>query len=70
MEKALHDTPPLHEFFNLGAGVSRLPDETTILSLGRLLERHDLVPDMPRLVSAISVRRACCCGWARWWTPR
>jgi hypothetical protein len=30
MEEALHDVPLYREFANLGEGVSRLPDETTI----------------------------------------
>lgn len=31
MEEALHDTPVFREFAKIGEGVSRLPDETTIL---------------------------------------
>ena len=33
--------------------MSRLPDETTILRFRHLLERHDLAPDMLRLVNDI-----------------
>ena len=33
MEEALHDTPVFREFAKLGDGVTRLPDETTILQL-------------------------------------
>ena len=53
MEEALHDVPLYREFARLGEGMSRLPDETTILRFRHLLERHDLAPDMPRLVNDI-----------------
>jgi IS5 family transposase len=53
MEEALHDTPLFREFANIEQGVSRLPDETTILRFRHLLERHDLAPDMLRLVNDI-----------------
>jgi IS5 family transposase len=42
MEEALHDVPLYREFAGLGDGVSRLPDETTILRFRHLLEAHDL----------------------------
>ena len=53
MEEALHDTPVFREFAKIDQGVSRLPDETTILRFRHLLERHDLAPDMLRLVNDI-----------------
>src|SRR6185369_10454149 len=53
MEEALHDVPLYREFAKLGDGVSRLPDETTILRFRHLLERHNLAPDMLRLVNDI-----------------
>ncbi len=53
MEEALHDTPLFREFAKIGQGVERLPDETTILRFRHLLERHDLAPDMLRLVNDI-----------------
>ena len=53
MEEALHDVPLYREFAMLGDGVSRLPDETTILRFRHLLERHNLAPDMLRLVNDI-----------------
>ena len=53
MEEALHDVPLYREFAKLGDAVSRLPDETTILRLRHLLERHNLAPDMLRLVNDI-----------------
>ena len=51
MEEALHDVPLYREFARLGDARSRLPDETTILRFRHLLERHDLAPDMLRLVN-------------------
>ena len=51
MEEALHDVPLYREFARLGEARSRLPDETTILRFRHLLERHDLAPDMLRLVN-------------------
>ena len=53
MEEALHDTPLFREFAKIDQGVTRLPDETTILRFRHLLERHDLAPDMLRLVNDI-----------------
>ena len=51
MEEALHDVTLYREFARLGEARSRLPDETTILRFRHLLERHDLAPDMLRLVN-------------------
>jgi IS5 family transposase len=51
MEEALHDTPVFREFAKIDEGVQRLPDETTILRFRHLLERHNLAPDMLRLVN-------------------
>ena len=53
MEEALHDTPVFREFAQIGQGVVRLPDETTMLRVRHLLERHDLAPDMLRLFNDI-----------------
>jgi IS5 family transposase len=53
MEEALHDVPLYREFAKLGDAQARLPDETTILRLRHLLERHNLAPDMLRLVNDI-----------------
>lgn len=53
MEEALHDVPLYREFAGLGDGVSRLPDETTILRFRHLLEAHDLAVDMLRVVNDI-----------------
>jgi IS5 family transposase len=53
MEEAPHDTPLFREFAKIDQGVARLPDETTILRFRHLLERHNLAPDMLRLVNDI-----------------
>ena len=53
MEEALHDMPVFREFARLGDGVTRLPDETTILRFRHLLEKHDLATDMLRVVNDI-----------------
>lgn len=53
MEESLHDVPLYREFTGLGDGVSRLPDETTILRFRHLLEAHDLAVDMLRVVNDI-----------------
>ena len=42
MEESLHDVPLYREFAELDAGVSRLPDESTILRFRHLLEKHEL----------------------------
>lgn len=42
MEEALHDIPLYREFARLDAGMTRLPDESTILRFRHLLEAHDL----------------------------
>ena len=51
MEEALHDVPLYREFAKLDGALDRLPDETTILRFGHLLERHDLAVDMLRVVN-------------------
>lgn len=53
MEEALHDMPVFRDFAKLGDGVTRLPDETTILRFRHLLEKHDLATDMLRVVNDI-----------------
>ena len=53
MEEALHDVPLYREFAKLDGALDRLPDETTILRFRHLLERHNLAPDMLRLVNDI-----------------
>jgi len=42
MEEALHDVPLYREFARLDAGMSRMPDESTILRFRHFLEAHQL----------------------------
>ena len=42
MQEALYDTPLCCEFARLDPGISRLPDESTILTFRHLLEANDL----------------------------
>jgi transposase, IS5 family len=42
MEEALHDIPLYQEFAHLDAGMTRLPDESTILRFRHMLEAHGL----------------------------
>ena len=51
MEEALHDTPVMRRFAQLG-GLADIPDETTILNFRRLLETHDLARSMFERVNA------------------
>ena len=52
-EESLHDVPLYREFAGLRDGVSRLPDETTILRFRQLLEAHDMAIDILRVVNDI-----------------
>lgn len=40
MEEVLHDIPVLRRFARLDVGISRMPDETTILNFRHLLEAN------------------------------
>ena len=53
MEEALHDIPLYRDFAGLDAGMSRLPDETTILRFRHLLEANDLSQQMLSSVNAL-----------------
>jgi IS5 family transposase len=63
MEEALHDIPLYQEFAHLGAGMSRLPDETTILRFGKtpsqrqMLEAHGLGQQILATVNAKLIDR-------------
>ncbi len=52
MEEALHDIPLYREFAHLDAGITRLPDESTILRFRHLLERHELAAQILSTVNA------------------
>jgi IS5 family transposase len=70
MEEALHDLPLYREFAGLGDGVSRLPDETTVLRFRHLLEAHDLAVDMLAWSTTSFKTKTCCCARAGLWTRR
>jgi IS5 family transposase len=53
MEEALYDVPLYREFAGLDEGVTRLPDESTILRFRHLLETHGLAVQMLALVNEI-----------------
>ena len=53
MEEALYDVPLYREFAGLDEGMSRLPDESTILRFRHLLETHGLAAQMLTLVNEI-----------------
>jgi transposase, IS5 family len=53
MEEALHDIPLYREFALLGTGMTRLPDESTILRFRHLLEAHELSASMLATVNRI-----------------
>jgi IS5 family transposase len=52
MEEALHDIPLYREFAQLDVGITRLPDESTILRFRHLLEAHDLGAQILEAVNA------------------
>ena len=53
MEEALYDVPLYREFAGLNGGMTRLPDESTILRFRHLLETHGLAAQMLALVNEI-----------------
>ena len=57
MEEALHDIPLYQEFAHLDAGISRLPDESTILRFRHLLEEHGLGQQILATVNAKLIER-------------
>ena len=57
MEEALHDVPLYREFAGLDAGVTRLPDETTILRFRHLLEAHALSLQIMAAINATLAAR-------------
>lgn len=57
MEEALHDIPLYREFAHLDAGMSRLPDESTILRFRHMLEEHELGPQILATVNARLIER-------------
>jgi IS5 family transposase len=53
MEEALHDVPLYREFAGLDAGVTRMPDESTILRFRHLLEANDLSIQLMAAINTI-----------------
>jgi IS5 family transposase len=53
MEEALYDVPLYRDFAGLDGGMSRLPDESTILRFRHLLEAHGLAVQMLAVVNGI-----------------
>jgi hypothetical protein len=53
MEEALHDIPLYREFAKLDAGITRLPDESTILRFRHMLEQNDLGA---QILAAVNVK--------------
>jgi IS5 family transposase len=52
MEEELHERPLYRRFVGL-EGAPKLPDETTILRFRRLLEKHDLAPQLLAAINAV-----------------
>ena len=57
MEEALHDIPLYREFAHLDAGITRLPDESTILRFRHLLEAQGLGQQILATVNAQLIAR-------------
>jgi IS5 family transposase len=57
MEEALHDIPLYQEFAHLDAGITRLPDESTILRFRHMLEAHGLGQQILATVNAKLIDR-------------
>lgn len=51
MEEELHERPPYLLFARL-QGAARMPDETTILRIRHVLEKHKLAPQVSALINA------------------
>ncbi|MGF6651290.1 IS5 family transposase [Paraburkholderia youngii] len=51
MEEALYDVPLYRDFAGLDGGMTRLPDESTILRFRHLLEAHGLAAQMLAMVN-------------------
>ena len=57
MQEALHDIPLYQEFAHLDAGMTRLPDESTILRFRHMLEAHGLGQQILATVNAKLIDR-------------
>lgn len=70
LEDALHDSQALRGFARIDLAPEGVPDAITLLKFRHLLETHDLCKGLFIGSMPTSPRAACCCGKARWWTPR
>jgi len=66
IEEALHDIPLYQEFAHLDAGVSRLPDESTILRFRHMLKAHGLGQQILATVNAKLIDRGLMLRMGRW----
>jgi IS5 family transposase len=57
MEEALHDVPLYCQFAGLDAGLSRLPDESTILRFRHLLEKNNLSLQIMATINATLAKK-------------
>lgn len=57
MEEALHDIPALRRFAGLDAGISRMPDESTILHFRHMLEAQQLAGSLFQEVVSLLTER-------------
>ena len=57
MEEALHDIPLFCEFAHLDPGVTRIPDESTILRFRHLLEQHNLGIELLTTINATLIAK-------------
>lgn len=57
MEEALHDVPLYCQFAQLDPGMSRLPDESTILRFRHLLEEHGLTLQIMATINATLAKK-------------
>ena len=69
MEEALHDTPLYCQFAGLDAGMTRLPDESTILRFRHLLEEHNLSIQLMATINATLATKGLCSRPALWSMP-
>ena len=68
VEEELHERPLYRQFAGLG-GAARLPDEATILRFRHLLEKHQLAPQVLRIINEGLSGKACCSRPAPWSMP-
>ena len=70
MEEALHDVPLSREFAGLGGWDDRLPDESTILRLRHVLEKHKLAERILATVNLLLGAKGLMLRSGGWSMPR